>query len=136
MEEALPGSRVFHHIGYATKSVTLERKLFESLGYAQDGATFEDPIQGVKGCFIQGPGPRIELLENLEGSQTLTPWLNSGIKMYHIAYQVEYMDEAIAWAKNLRGKMIIAPVSATAFCGKKICFFSFRQGPMLEFIEL
>ena len=134
--ETLPVGSVFHHIGYATNSLTIERKFFENLGYVQEGVTFEDSFQGVKGCFLHGTGPRLELLENLPGSNTLTPWLDSGIKIYHIAYQVECLSETIEWAKSLRGKMIVAPVSAVAFGGKKICFFSFRQGPMLEFIEL
>lgn len=128
--------RIFHHIGYATTSLLREREFFKNLGYAQEGFDFIDPQQGVLGCFLQGPGPRIELLENLPDSDTLSPWINTGVKMYHLAYQVEDLDKAIDWARSHRGKMTIAPVPAVAFEGRRICFFAFRQGPMLEFIEL
>lgn len=132
----LPAGQIFHHIGYATKSIVREREFFKQLGYVQEGADFIDPEQGVRGCFLEGPGPRLELLENLPESTTLTPWLNSGIRIYHLAYQVVDLDEAIVWARSQRGRMTVAPVPAVAFKGRRICFFAFREGPMLEFIEL
>jgi methylmalonyl-CoA/ethylmalonyl-CoA epimerase len=131
----LPAGAIFHHIGYATASLVREREFFKCLGYQQEGLDFKDPEQGIRGCFLQGPGPRLELLENLPGADTLTPWLNTGIKMYHFAYQVEDLDMAIFWARSQRGKMTVAPVPAVAFEERRICFFAFRQGPMLEFIE-
>lgn len=131
-----PSGHTFHHIGYATTSLVREREFFKHLGYEQEGLDFKDPVQGILGCFLQGPGPRLELLENLPGSNTLTPWLNTGIKMYHIAYEVEDLENAIVWARSRRGKMTVPPVPAIAFHGRRICFFAFRQGPMLEFIEL
>ena len=77
----LPGL-LFHHLGYACTSITRERTVFELLGYKQEGSDFSDPIQGVHGCFLVGPGPRIELLENTVGSRTLTPWLDAGTKLF------------------------------------------------------
>jgi methylmalonyl-CoA/ethylmalonyl-CoA epimerase len=141
MTESLPFSvplsgHIFHHIGYATKSLVREREFFKQLGYVPEGIEFSDPEQGVRGCFLEGPGPRIELLENLTGSDTLTPWLNTGTRMYHLAYQVEDLDKAVDWARRQRGRMAVAPVPAVAFNGRRICFFVFREGPMLEFIEL
>ena len=132
----LPTGYSFHHIGYATRSLVREREFFKQIGYVQPDVDFSDPEQGVLGCFLEGPGPRLELLENLPGSGTLTPWLNTGIRMYHLAYQVEDLDKAIVWARSQRGRMTVAPVPAVAFEGRRICFFAFREGPMLEFIEL
>lgn len=126
----------FHHIGYATTCLLREREFFEHLGYFQEGVDFKDSTQGILGCFLKGPGPRLELLQNLPDSNTLTPWLNAGIKMYHIAYEVENLENAIFWARSQRGKMTVAPVPSIAFQGRRICFFVFPQGPMLEFIEL
>jgi methylmalonyl-CoA/ethylmalonyl-CoA epimerase len=132
----LPSENIFHHIGYATRSLEREREFFKQLGYAQVGEEFSDPRQGVFGCFLEGPGPRLELLENLPKSETLTTWLNTGASMYHLAYEVEDLDETATWALNQRGKQVVAPVPAVAFNGRRICFFVFREGPMLEFIEL
>ena len=126
---------VFHHVGYATSSIVSEREFFNHLGYLQEGPEFADPEQGILGCFLEGPGPRIELLENMPGHDTLTPWLNKGTKMYHLAYQILDLDKAISWANSQRGRMVVTPVPAVAFGGRRICFFAFRKGPLLEFIE-
>lgn len=131
----LPDGHAFHHIGYATAAIGPERDLFEFLGYRQEGECFADPAQGVAGCFMCGPGPRIELLENLPGSATLTPWLTAGIKMYHFAYWVDDAKAAIDWARESRAKVVVHPVPAVAFGGRRIAFVVFRNGLMLEFIE-
>lgn len=131
---ALPAGYSFHHIGYACADMARERAQFAAFGYQLEGAPFEDQTQGVAGCFLTGPGPRIELLENLPGRDTLTPWLNAGIKMYHFAYLVDDMDAALAWARANRGKVTVAPVPAIAFGGRHIAFAMFRNGMLLEFI--
>lgn len=125
----------FHHIGYATKTLEREREFFRQLGYVQAGESFSDDQQGVFGCFLEGPGPRLELLENLPGFETLTPWLNAGIGMYHLAYEVQDLAQAEFWARARRGRRITEPLPAVAFNGRRICFYLFRDGPMLEFIE-
>lgn len=131
----LPKGFEFHHVGYATASIQRERTLFESIGYHQEGPAFVDPTQGVAGCFLRGPGPRIELLENLGASDTLTPWIKAGIKMYHFAYWVDDIEMAIDWAKLLRAKVTVSPVPAVAFDGHLISFAMLRNGFMLEFIQ-
>jgi methylmalonyl-CoA/ethylmalonyl-CoA epimerase len=131
----LPTGYDFHHVGYATTSLDRERNFFACLGYCQEGQSFSDPLQGVAGCFLTGPGPRIELLENLPGGEMLTPWLNAGIKIYHFAYQVDDLDGALQWARTQRARVTVAPVPAVAFSGRHISFVMFRNGLMLEFIE-
>lgn len=131
----LPKGYEFHHIGCATACIDRERRLFEFLGYQIEGEPFSDTLQGVSGCFLTGPGPRIELLENLSGSDTLTPWINAGVKMYHFAYWVDDVCNAIDWARSQRAKVIVRPVPAIAFGGRHISFVMFRNGLMLEFIQ-
>lgn len=125
----------FHHVGYASVSVARERDFFALLGYQQEGDWFVDPIQGVAGCFLTGPGPRIELLENLPEAKTLTPWLASGIKMYHLAYLVVDLEASLDWARGQRARVTVMPVASVAFGGRRISFVMFRNGLMLEFIE-
>jgi len=112
-----------------------ERAAFEMLGYRLEGEPFVDPIQGVAGAFMVGEGPRIELLENLPGSSTLSPWLDAGIKMYHLAYVVDDVDGAVSWARSRRAHVVAGPSPATGFGGRRICFVMFRTGQLLEFIE-
>ncbi len=131
----LPQGYEFHHIGYATESIARERHALELLGYQAEGEPFVDTVQGIAGCFVSGPGPRIELLENLPGEDTLTPWINAGVKLYHFAYQVDDMANALKWARSLRAKVIVQPVPAIAFNGRHISFVMLRNGMMLEFIH-
>jgi len=131
---AVPAQFEFHHLGYACASMDKDRLQFAQLGFALEGAEFEDGQQGVRGCFLTGPGPRVELLENLPGRETLTPWLNAGVKIYHFAYLVESIEEALAWARAQRAVVTVKPVPAVAFGGRRIAFVMLRSGLMLEFI--
>lgn len=131
----LPGSAEFHHIGYATKSIEREQNTFELLGYRLEGKPFTDPVQGVSGCFLVGVGPRIELLESLSGSQTLAPWVEAGIRMYHLAYLVDDIYQTTEWARQQRARVTVEPVPAVAFAGRCISFVMFRNGLLIEFIE-
>jgi methylmalonyl-CoA/ethylmalonyl-CoA epimerase len=131
----LPAGYEFHHLGYAAASIEKERDLFALLGYQQEGNIFADPMQGVAGCFLTSPGPRIELLENLPGFTTSTPWLDAGVKLYHFAYLVTDLEVAMSWARTLRAKIAVAPVPSVAFHGRRISFVMLRNGLMLEFIE-
>jgi hypothetical protein len=83
-----------------------------------------------------GPGPRIELLENTEGSHTLTPWLDAGTKLYHMAYEIETtLEDALRWVQRERARVVVQPVPAVAFGGRYICFVMFRRGLLIELIE-
>lgn len=125
----------FHHIGYACGDFQTVRAFFERLGYQREGDDFEDPTQGVSGCFMVGVGPRIELLSNLPERSTLTPWIDAGIKMYHLAYLVDDIADAVAWARGCRARVVVSPVPSVAFCGRQIAFVLFRNGQLLEFVE-
>ena len=131
----LPSGFEFHHIGCATTSIERERTLFEFLGYRLEGELFSDLLQGISGCFLTGPGPRIELLQNLPGKETLTPWLKSGIKMYHFAYLVENVVSALTWARSQGAIIVVEPKPSIAFGGRRISFVMFRTELMIEFIE-
>jgi methylmalonyl-CoA/ethylmalonyl-CoA epimerase len=133
--EALPQGFQFHHLGYACADLAKDRAQFERLGYAVEGEAFEDAVQGIAGLFLTGAGPRVELLQNLPGSTTLKPWLEQGTRIYHFAYLVPDMAQALAWARTQRAVTTVQPVPAVAFGGRHIAFVMLRTGFMLEFIE-
>ena len=53
----------FHHVGVACEDIEVESARWLVLGYVRDGEPFEDPRQGVRGVFLAGQSPRLELLE-------------------------------------------------------------------------
>ena len=126
----------FHHIGIATKNLAREEQYYGLLGYEDENISFEDPIQGVKGKFLVAPSqPRIELLENLEGSDTLTPWLGLGVKMYHLAYFVDDIQKKMNELTSGRAKLITGPVPAVAFDNRLIVFIMLPNRALIELIE-
>ena len=127
--------RTFHHIGIACRSIEREEVIYAALGYEREGERFSDPLQGVRGSFMTGGGPRIELLENLPDSATLTPWLAKNIRMYHLAYLADDFDAEVAVALGAGWKMMRAPLPAVAFGGARVCFLMMPNMQLVELIE-
>src|SRR5437867_1804876 len=75
----------FHHLGVASPDLTAEVDALSSLGYAAVGTPFTDPVLGVRGLFLRGCGPQLEVLEQLPGSTVLDGWLARGVRIYHQA---------------------------------------------------
>jgi methylmalonyl-CoA/ethylmalonyl-CoA epimerase len=106
-----------------------------ALGYQPVGETFTDPRQGVTGLFLEGSGPRLELLAPLQGSTVLDPWLAVNAKLYHLAYEVPALGQAAAAAKAAGARQVSRPEPAVAFDGRPISFFMLRNRLLIELIE-
>src|SRR5215475_15059720 len=100
----------FHHLGIATDSLDRDIRAYRALGYASEGASVIEHHQGVRGQFLVGGGPRLELLEPLPGSDTLTPFLSRGIKCYHHAYEVDSLEDSIAALRAAGARQLAPPV--------------------------
>ncbi len=124
----------FHHLGIACQNILIEMNSWAGIGYSIEGESFIDPIQGVKGLFLIGPGPRLELLEDLPGESTVSPWLNKGIKIYHQAFEVDNLDFEIKRLINLRAHVVIHPVPSVAFGGRRISFLILRNMALIELV--
>ena len=124
----------FHHLGIACQNILIEMNSWAGIGYVSEGESFIDPIQGVKGLFLIGPGPRLELLEDLPGERTLSPWLNKGIKIYHQAFEVDDLDFEIKRLINLRAHVVIHPIASVAFDGRRISFLMLRNMALIELV--
>ncbi|HJU23310.1 MAG TPA: VOC family protein [Casimicrobiaceae bacterium] len=133
----------FHHVGVACRDIDAEATHFATLGYTTEGNAFEDRIQGVRGLFMVGQGPRMELLEPIDdamrgGSSTngvLAPWLSSGTKLYHLAYVAPDLRHAIGAMRGRRAKLVVQPVPAVAFDGREIAFVMLPNRLLVELIS-
>ena len=132
MKSPLPGLS-FHHIGVACRNLDAEERVYALMGYVREGNDFEDPVQGIGGRFLTGAGPRLELLIELPGSGMLTPWLRKGIRLYHLAWVAKDLHQASADLVSSRARVVVEPVPAVAFNGRKITFLML---PNLQLIEL
>ena len=61
---------LFHHLGIATDSLRRDVHGLRRIGLQIRGRGVMDERQGVSGQFLVGGGPRLELLEQLPGSET------------------------------------------------------------------
>jgi methylmalonyl-CoA/ethylmalonyl-CoA epimerase len=126
----------FHHVGVACTDIHAEAARLALLGYAVDGDEFIDAVQGVRGLFLAGQAPRLELLEPLSETPAgvLAPWIKQDIKLYHLAYTVPDLASAMKNLRAQRGKLIVPPVPAVAFDGREIAFLMLPNRLLVELI--
>ena len=130
------GHLEFHHVGVACRDVDAEIERLAALGYLPEHPEFLDPVQGVRGRFMTGQSPRLELLEPLHGAAdgVLAPWLNQGTKLYHLAYVTPDLAAEIERLRRARAKLMVKPVPAAAFDGREIAFLMLANGVLIELI--
>ena len=125
----------FHHIGVVCADIDKETTQLAALGYAPEGEMFSDYTQGVRGQFLIGIGPRLELLSPLGEGRVLSPWIKSGVKMYHLAFTIPIMETGLRQLLQNRGRTVVHPVSAVAFGGRQIAFVMLPNLMLIELIS-
>lgn len=124
----------FHHIGIVSENIEDELPLFYLQNYSKEDSFF-DYEQGVRGVFLSSKNkPRLELLQNLEGFNTLSPFISRGVKIYHFAYLVESIDHTIVrLVKILGGKLLHKKKSV--FFDAEIAFVILSNKLIVELIQ-
>jgi methylmalonyl-CoA/ethylmalonyl-CoA epimerase len=125
----------FHHIGVASQDLARDRRALEAMGYEPEGPEFLDPIQGIRGQFLRGPGPRLELVSPVAPGGVLQPWLERGAKMYHLAFAVERLEVEVERLEQARGRLVAGPVPAVGFQGRAIAFVMLPNLMLVELIQ-
>jgi methylmalonyl-CoA/ethylmalonyl-CoA epimerase len=123
----------FHHLGIATESLQRDLRAYRAVGYRAEGGVVVDKRQGVRGQFLVGAGPRLELLESLPGSETLAPFLSRGIKCYHHAYEVESLENSVAALRAAGARQLAAPVESAPL-NRRIVFLILTNRWLVELI--
>jgi methylmalonyl-CoA/ethylmalonyl-CoA epimerase len=130
------GTLRFHHIGVACRDFESEEKNFAAFGYRPESSDVFDPIQGVHIRFLVGGGPRLELLRNHAEPGVLTPWLQKGVRLYHLAYETPDIAAVSRQLTAAGAKEVGAPVPAVAFDGRLVSFHLLANLTMIELISL
>ncbi len=128
-------SDTFHHLGIATRSLETGIVQYETLGYRVEEPIFEDSNLGIRGVFLVGAGPRVELLEDLPGRSVVKPWLVRDPALYHYAYEVDDLQAKLDAVEGLRSKILVPPTPAIGFGGRRVAFTMTRQKIIVEYIE-
>ena len=125
----------FHHIGVACRNLDLEANRLADLGYRLEGSDFSDEVQGVTRRFLVGGGPRLELLVSNPSRSILEPWLRTGAKFYHLAYETTAFADELRRLRVGGAKTVVSPVASIAFAGRKIAFLLLPTMVLVELIE-
>lgn len=128
---------VVDHIGYAVKKIDKAIKAFESLEYE-----FEEPIEdfdrNILISFGTKDGYRIELVQPLDKKKEspVDAYLSKvGPTPYHICYVSEDFDKDIENLKEQGFRVIIEPMKAVAFGGKRVVFMMNLGIGLMEIVE-
>lgn len=124
----------FHHVGIATDSIdSFSRRINDvSTGEAKD---FADPLQGIRGRFVEIGNMNLEILEPLDDDDTLSPWLSVGNRIYQIAFEVDDLDAEIESARLQKIRVVREAQPAVAFEGRRVAFLMPAPGILVELIE-
>ena len=126
-----------HHYGLATKNIEKSARTFLVLGYEKVTDVIHDPIQGVHLLFLRNENDHLIELVSPAGDQSPVGKIlgKVGSSLYHICYEVEDLEEAIDRLKKERFVVVVAPVTAVAFDGRKISFLYHPTVGLIELLE-
>ncbi len=133
----LPGK--LHHIGFVVGSIAKSVQPFiDSLQLEWDGLVFHDPNQGVRVTFLRHKAVDSPLLELVEPAGEASPVAAFGKKgggLHHICYEVENLEERLAFVRSKGGVVARPPMPAIAFQDRRIAWVYTKSKMLIEFLE-
>jgi methylmalonyl-CoA/ethylmalonyl-CoA epimerase len=125
----------FHHIGLACRTLGIEQRAHELLGYVCEGDRFVDPIQQVEGLFMTHGAMRLELLAPRGDDSPLQDYLSRGTRLYHEAFETADIAASLSALDAGGARLVVGPVPAVAFGGREIAFLMLRSLSLVELIQ-
>lgn len=127
-----------HHTGMLVRDVEeAARHYCGLLGYRQESAVIDDPIQTARVLFLRLPGANswLELIGPLGPSSKLSNQLAKGGGLHHLCYEVDRIEAAMGWYRDQGCMVVSVPVAATAFPGRRIAWLMDRHRFLFELLE-
>jgi methylmalonyl-CoA/ethylmalonyl-CoA epimerase len=128
---------LFHHIGVATRSIEQSAKWWQARGYALSRTWFA-PRKNVSVAFLEHvAAPCIELVQPGEGGASPVNNIlkKCGVSAYHFCYETNDMDGEIKQLEADGFRLIVEPVPAVAFDGRRVCFLYSIDNGLIELVE-
>jgi methylmalonyl-CoA/ethylmalonyl-CoA epimerase len=128
------------HVGVAVPDIDAAASTLESLlGYRVVSGPFDDPIQKVTVNFMTQSDAdiaEIELIAPLTEDSPLRSMLNkSGGGAYHLCFQTNDIEAALAHARKEGCILLGKPEPAVAFGGRRIAWLYTRTKQLFELVE-
>lgn len=127
----------FHHIGIACRDIEKTSRFYIEQGYAP-APIVNDPLLHVRVCFLEMKGqPRLELLEPLDEQSPVNRTLeSSGVTPYHMCYEVQSIESAIASLRaSHRFLLVKGPLPACAMGNRRVAFMFQKNTGLIELVE-
>jgi methylmalonyl-CoA epimerase len=128
-----------HHVGVAVRSLGDAQHVYErTLGYRLVDGPYDDPIQKVSVCFLaleQAGEPLVELVAPGSEPSPVANVLAKGVGAYHVCYEVDDLQAAIAQVRAGGGVLVGEPVPAVAFKGRRIAWVYLPTRQLVELLE-
>lgn len=142
MTSGPPGNLNFRllHVGVAVPALGPTTELLSTLfGYRVVSGPFDDPIQKVAVNFLakspEDPA-EIELIApNSADSPIRSMLAKDGGGAYHLCFETNDIDGALAHAKKSGCIIVSFPVPAVAFQGRRIAWIYTRSRQLFELVE-
>lgn len=131
------------HIGYLSKDIYTSINAFKTLGYTQITEVIRDDIENSDGakrnvflCFLENGGTKVELVSPIDETSDVYDRLKRhGEGPYHICYQAQNLETAIAELKRSLWLVLKAPAPAIAFDNAKVAFLVKTGVGLIEVVE-
>ncbi len=126
----------FHHIGYAVKDIDLTSSMYLSAGW-NISETIIDTTQNAKIAFLKKDGmPDIELVAPVDKNSPVNKTIEkAGITPYHICYETDDINSAIAELRKKKFIVLFKPVAAPAIDNKLISYLFHKDVGLVELVQ-
>jgi len=128
------------HVGVAVPALESATTSLEDLfGYTVLAGPIHDPIQKVVVSFLATAGSEevaIELIAPAADDSPIRSMLNKGSGgAYHLCFETDDMEGALAHAESLGCIVVALPVPAIAFGGRRIAWIYTPSRQLFEIVE-
>lgn len=129
----------FSHLGVAVLNIEQALSVYQEIfGYKVLSGPFDDPIQRASVCFVGTGIPNdmiIEVVASLDENSPVSKMLVKGVGAYHMCYEVDDIEQALADIRKKGCVIINKPVPAVAFKGRRIAWFYTPTRQLVEVVE-
>ena len=128
-----------HHVGIVVDDIESGIQRYKALfGFVPVSEVVHDPIQKVSVVLLsnaESDGAPIELIAPLTDDSPVSNILKGNVRLYHLCFLVDNIEEALQNFRNNGAIIISGPVPAELFEGKKIAFVYSPDKYVIELLE-
>jgi methylmalonyl-CoA/ethylmalonyl-CoA epimerase len=128
-----------HHVGIVVDDIELGIQRYKALfGFVPVSEVVDDPIQKVSVVLLSNPesdGAPIELIAPLTDDSPVSNILKGNLRLYHLCFLVDNIEEALQNFRNNGAIIISGPVPAELFEGQRIAFVYSPDKYVIELLE-